>query len=700
MIRIIKRTLSLITILLLTANFFLAALNPIRAENSVGVKIRIETPNRTIWQGPVGINGCTVKDTTGKDYLITGAKAACALAEASKQGNFSYTFEDSAWGLFLKVIEGEPLSGDFDHFWLYYVNYQAGDVGLTDKDLKEGDELLLLLSGWPPPTLLKVEGSKFSVETDEPFTVKSTSYDQAKSDFVPVGEVKVHLSNQVYQTDQNGLLTLSLKEPGIYPLYLEKDGFLRSGKHEIQVVKLPPPPQKPSLTSTELKQAAEKALAYLKGKQAGDGSLDNAGTSGWAAIAFGAAETYAENVKNGSTSLLDFLKSYKPQKATDFARQILAALASGKDPRNFGGYDLITGLKNFYNEGQIGEVDLINDDIFGVLALLAAGENPDQEVVLSSAKYILDHQQKDGSFSYSAKDTGGDVDDTAAAIQALALAKGKSINLNLTLTLESAKSFLAFSQNDDGGFPYSKGDSFNDSNSASTSWAIQALIAMGEDPHRWQKGGGLTPYHFLLSLQKEDGSFSWAGDSADSLMTAYALVALLGKPWPIVLPLTPDSGVERNSPSQTPSGSSKELSGEGTAVSTPQSTAQEVGRATKASGNKGSETSSKKASTTNNSKINTKATDSSNASSNNAQNKGGENLKTEDNDNQKKASPNGKTETSDLRYESKPASKKDVQEPVKRGNKGFILLVFIGSLTAAVVVAFSMFPRTSGEKSK
>ena len=105
--------------------------------------------------------------------------------------------------------------------------------------------------------------------------------------------------------------------------------------------------QKPPLTSAELKQRADKGLTFLRSKQAGDGSLDNAGTSGWAAIAFGAAETYAENVKNGSTSLLDFLKSYKPQKATDFARQILAALASGKDPRNFGGYDLITELKRF-----------------------------------------------------------------------------------------------------------------------------------------------------------------------------------------------------------------------------------------------------------------------------------------------------------------------------------------------------------------
>src|SRR3990170_3507636 len=464
--------------------------------------------------------------------------------------------------------------------------------------------------------------------------------------------------------------------------------------------------QKPALTLAELKQRADKGLTFLKSKQSGDGFLDNAGTSGWAAIAFGAAETHSENVKTGSASLLDFLKTYKPEKATDFARQILAALASGKDPRNFGGYDLITELKRFYKEGQIGEVDLINDDIFGVLALLTAGENPDQEMILSSAKYILAHQQKDGSFSYSAKDTGGDVDDTAAAIQALALAKGKSINLNLTLTLESAKSFLAFSQNDDGGFPYSQGDSFNDSNSASTSWAIQALIAMGEDPQTWVKQGGLNPYHFLLSLQKEDGSFSWSGDSADSLMTAFAVVALLGKSWPIVLPLTPDSGVERNSPSQTPSGSSKELSGEGTkAVAMPQatlanSTGQGVGRATKASGNKGSETSSKKAPTTNNSKVSTKATDSSNASSNNAQNKGGENLKTEDNDNQTKASPNDKTETSDPMYESKPASKKNVREPVKRGNKGFILLVFIGSLTAAVVVAFSMFSRRSGEKSK
>ncbi len=285
-------------------------------------------------------------------------------------------------------------------------------------------------------------------------------------------------------------------------------------------------------------------MDYLKDQQGEDGSIDNAGVSAWCAIAFGSAGIYPETIKKQEHSLTDYLKTYIPtpsDNATDFARQILAIVASGKDPRDFG-TDLIAGLKEFHREGQIGDKAYINDDIFGVLALLAAGEDVNLGLIEDSIRYITDHQNADGGFSYST--TGvSDIDTTSAAIQALVLARNRGFpdSSDLDAVLANAKDFLKEAQNDDGGFPYSKGGLFADSNSASTSWAIQAVIALGEDVSTWKAEDGSTPYHFLLSLQKDDGSFSWTKkDPSLNLMTAYAVPALKERVWPIILAKTGD----------------------------------------------------------------------------------------------------------------------------------------------------------------
>jgi len=98
---------------------------------------------------------------------------------------------------------------------------------------------------------------------------------------------------------------------------------------------------------------------------------------------------------------------------------------------------------------------------------------------------------------------------------------------------------------------------FTDSNSATTSWAIQALIVLGEDVSAWKTEDGSTPYHFLLSLQKEDGSFSWDGEGpGQNLMAAYAIVALKGQTWPVILAKTGDSSIKN---AQSAVSKSKEL---------------------------------------------------------------------------------------------------------------------------------------------
>ncbi len=710
------------------------------ADNPV-VTVRIETPGKTIWSGQVEVQGCTIADANGAAHVIDGPKAACALVAAANQGGFGYTFEDSGWGLYLNEVDG--IESDFSNFWLYRVNYSSPPIGLADYELSNGDELLVSFGPWPD-TPLGVSSST-QVQVGEQFTILSSYYDDNQNDFLPIGDAKVYLGTSVLQTDQQGNLTASLSQAGVYPLYIEKDGYVRSARMQVEAIdtaksgvqvnvsivnidqnlwqgnvvvdttefldsdgnshsiehptalgalveaceasSLPIEiasssygfyvvsvagispqgwdgwnykvdgespfvgmgaydisdgdniviyysiwpwkleadktsvqvgeevvftayqydssnkqwqissdttikigdaeyqtdqdgtitrtfeqqggyeayissggwqnsqsvtitvsekiPQEPPVSREELYLSAQKALDYLRNQQGEDGSIENAGVSAWCAIAFGAAGIYPENVSKQELSLADYLRTYVPaptDSATDFARQILAALASGQNPRGFG-TDLIDGLKAFHQEQQIGEKGLVNDDVFAVVALLAAGENVDQEIIRDGIGYIVSHQNGDGGFSYS---TAGisDTDTTCAAIQALILAKGKGYSgpSDLDAASMNAKDFLKQAQNDDGGFPYSKGGMFPDSNSATTSWAIQALIAMGEDLSDWKTADGATPYHFLLGLQKEDGSFSWTGkDPGQNLMTAYAIPALFGQAWPVVLAEKPNT---------------------------------------------------------------------------------------------------------------------------------------------------------------
>lgn len=127
---------------------------------------------------------------------------------------------------------------------------------------------------------------------------------------------------------------------------------------------------------------------------------------------------------------------------------------------------------------------------------------------------------------------GPDSNTTALAIQTL-IAAGEPITSSLVI---SGLAFLKSTQQADGGFAYdAPGQWGSDANS--TAYALQALVAAGEDPlsERWSNEGA-NPISYLLSLQNEDGAFAWqAGGEANLLATQQAIPALLGRPYPIAI---------------------------------------------------------------------------------------------------------------------------------------------------------------------
>ena len=92
----------------------------------------------------------------------------------------------------------------------------------------------------------------------------------------------------------------------------------------------------------------------------------------------------------------DYLKTLSGTTAIEYEAPILAITAQNLDPRTFGSTDYVAALEKFDNGGQIGDPTTINDDIFGILALMSAGEPATNTVVADAKKFVLANQQANG----------------------------------------------------------------------------------------------------------------------------------------------------------------------------------------------------------------------------------------------------------------------------------------------------------------
>lgn len=235
----------------------------------------------------------------------------------------------------------------------------------------------------------------------------------------------------------------------------------------------------------------------------------------------------------GQNTGTSFLATPVPNTPTDIEKRILAITATGGDPSNFAGQNFVAQLTNQFDGNQIGDAGLLNDDIFGILALSSSGIS--DNVTAGARQYILSHQNPDGGFGFGVGQAS-DSNTTAMAAAALTLTGGVPRN---------AFDYLSSTTDSSGGYAYQPGQQ---ADGASTAWVISGLITSHKSVPDYART-------FLENMQLPDGTFKWqTNDSQGSaLTTAYAVIALSGHGIPVgTINTTPPTPTPTPSPNPSP----------------------------------------------------------------------------------------------------------------------------------------------------
>jgi hypothetical protein len=266
-------------------------------------------------------------------------------------------------------------------------------------------------------------------------------------------------------------------------------------------------------------------LKWILGQQQADGSFAGFGPGD-------TADAIVALVAGGEqppASALNYLAgqaaSYGTSSAGATAKVILAVVAAGRDPLNFGGVNLARQLGTTYDPatGQYGA------DVYGhalaLLAIKAMGVQPPAPAI----ERLIGLQLRDGGWSFDG--AASDTNTTSLAVMAL------SGYARAGDALTAARNYLRGQQNLDGGFPYSQTSAFgNASDANSTAAVIQAILALGEDPNAnsWRHGEA-TPLKALIAFQNQSGAFRYQNAMPDdnALATYQAIPAVAGRTLPV-----------------------------------------------------------------------------------------------------------------------------------------------------------------------
>lgn len=279
---------------------------------------------------------------------------------------------------------------------------------------------------------------------------------------------------------------------------------------------------------------SEAAITWLRGQQEPDGGFPSGFSEGsdygatveviLAAVAAG--RDVSQWVSAEGASPLDYVVAQVASgQVTDaglLSKAIFVAVATGQDPANFGGKNLIAELRALQDpdSGMFGSTLFAH--AYAMLALHNAGEP-----LTGAAVNVLTSQvTEDGGWALFGGTSPGtaDTNTTALAMQALSAA-------GRTDAAAGATTYLRRMQNDDGGFPYQKPSEWGTETDAnSTAVLVQALNALGEPMGAWAFDG-TDPMGALLALWDEDsGAFVWTYDmpSPNMLATGQAVQAVEG----------------------------------------------------------------------------------------------------------------------------------------------------------------------------
>jgi energy-coupling factor transport system substrate-specific component len=290
-----------------------------------------------------------------------------------------------------------------------------------------------------------------------------------------------------------------------------------------------------SASAPAIRRAAlERGVQYLLAAQKADGGFgQQAGASstelftGWSAIALAAAGRPPLSVRKDGHTMLDALRNGAGTLSGSGAieRTILALHACGLPAATLGGHDLSRQLDTYRKtDGSID--DEANHTAFAVLAMRALGVRPTDPAIQAAARWLAAQQNADGGFSFGTRGDPSDIDDTGAAIQALAVARAPASGV-----IARAVAYLRHAENRDGGFPQQSGE---ESNAASTAWAVQGLLAARQS----LVYKGRSPIAYLERLLTASGGFDYSHGLAQTpvWVTAEVLPALAGLALPIAAP--------------------------------------------------------------------------------------------------------------------------------------------------------------------
>ncbi|WP_407078328.1 prenyltransferase/squalene oxidase repeat-containing protein [Streptomyces sp. NPDC005435] len=191
-------------------------------------------------------------------------------------------------------------------------------------------------------------------------------------------------------------------------------------------------------------------------------------------------------------------------------KEALLAEVAGRDPRAFGGQDLIAALdKAVCAEASTADTSCaapgaytyapsVFSQSLGVMAQLRADDTANAAAPVA---YLKKLQNANGSWPSLIPSTGdSDVDSTAMAVMALALLPDDE---SASAAVAKGVAWIAKQQKADGGFPGAAGDSTN-----SAGLAVQGL-GLDADTYKAEIAKARA---FLAGQQNEDGGFNVAAD--------------------------------------------------------------------------------------------------------------------------------------------------------------------------------------------
>ncbi len=287
------------------------------------------------------------------------------------------------------------------------------------------------------------------------------------------------------------------------------------------------------VSPAQAEHAADRGVNWFLSNQEESGSFGFGGD--WAMTALAAAGL---NAADASTSLADpsaqdfYLGDWQASgpggAATDAERAILSGVAGGIQTSRLSTSadttksNMVARVAELFDGEQIGETGLLNDDIFGVLALHHAGAPP--ELLRSIVDYLRTKQLPNGGWSWNASPGApADTDMTGSVVAAFCAAGvgpgdgdlDQAIALLHTLQDAATGGFIAP--------PEAFGIGVN---TDTTSWVTSGLIQCGIDPQssEWTTAQGKTPLDYLVSMQQPDGHFDWTEEFAGGAFETYSSV--------------------------------------------------------------------------------------------------------------------------------------------------------------------------------